>query len=48
MLAESRLWLVLFVGLLLSAVVYLLSPILTPFLIAALLAYLGDPLVDRL
>lgn len=27
---------------------YLLSPILTPFLIAALLAYLGDPLVDRL
>jgi len=28
--------------------VYLLAPILTPFLMAALLAYLGDPLVDRL
>ena len=28
--------------------VYLLSPILTPFLIAAALAYLCDPLVDRL
>jgi len=27
---------------------YLLSPILTPFIVAALLAYLGDPLVDRL
>lgn len=27
---------------------YLLSPILTPFVVAALLAYLGDPLVDRL
>lgn len=27
---------------------YLLSPILTPFIIAALLAYMGDPLVDRL
>ncbi|MGV6807209.1 MAG: AI-2E family transporter [bacterium] len=28
--------------------VYLLSPVLTPFLIAAFLAYLGDPLVNRL
>lgn len=27
---------------------YLLSPILTPFVAAALLAYIGDPLVDRL
>ena len=27
---------------------YLLGPILTPFAMAALLAYLGDPLVDRL
>ncbi len=27
---------------------WLLSPILTPFLIGALFAYLGDPLVDRL
>lgn len=29
-------------------VLYLLAPILTPFVAAALLAYLGDPLVDRL
>jgi predicted PurR-regulated permease PerM len=28
--------------------VYLLSPMLSPFLFAGLLAYLGDPLVDRL
>lgn len=28
--------------------VYLLAPILTPFLVAALLAYLGDPAADRL
>ncbi|MBA1272466.1 AI-2E family transporter [Stutzerimonas azotifigens] len=36
-------------GLLLCGwLVYLLKPILTPFLIGILLAYLGDPLVDRL
>lgn len=28
--------------------IYLLAPVLTPFVAAALLAYLGDPLVDRL
>lgn len=28
--------------------VWLLSPVLTPFVVAALLAWLGDPLVDRL
>ena len=42
-----RLWLLsvlLFTGWLL----YLLSPILTPFVLSALLAYLGDPLADRL
>lgn len=31
-----------------AGLVYLLSPILTPFLVAALLAYLGNPLVLRL
>lgn len=45
---ESQKWmyitgLVLFVGL-----VYLLAPVVTPFLISALFAYLGDPVVDRL
>lgn len=28
--------------------IYLLSPILTPFIVGIILAYLGDPLVDRL
>lgn len=32
----------------LAYLVYLLSPILTPFLLATALAYLGDPWVDRL
>jgi len=37
------------VGLLLAGwLIYLLTPILSPFLIGVLLAYLGDPLVDRL
>jgi len=42
-----RLWIL---GLLLASawLLYLLSPILTPFMVSALLAYLGDPLVDRL
>ncbi len=33
---------------LLCLLMMMLSPILTPFVMAALLAYLGDPLVDRL
>ena len=42
-----RLWVL--GSLLVSAwLLYLLSPILTPFVVSALLAYLGDPLVDRL
>jgi predicted PurR-regulated permease PerM len=31
-----------------SLLLYLLAPVLTPFLVAAVLAYIGDPLVDRL
>lgn len=31
-----------------GVLLYLLAPILTPFLVSAVLAYLGDPLVDRL
>ncbi len=46
--SESQKWFLLaglgFGGVLL----YLLAPVLTPFLIAAVLAYIGDPLVDRL
>ncbi|MFT7243574.1 MAG: putative PurR-regulated permease PerM [Candidatus Azotimanducaceae bacterium] len=33
---------------LLLALIYLLQPILTPFLVGMAIAYLGDPLVDRL
>lgn len=46
--SDARLWLtfaVLFAG---GWLIFLLSPILTPFLISAFLAYLGDPLVDAL
>jgi predicted PurR-regulated permease PerM len=39
-------WLILFV--LGCAVIWLLSPILTPFVLSALLAWLGNPLVQRL
>lgn len=40
---------VLLSGLIATAVlIHLLKPILAPFLVGALLAYLGDPLVDRL
>ena len=45
---DSYKWFLL-AGLLVTGwLVYLLSPILSPFLFAALLAYLGDPLVDKL
>ena len=45
--SEGRIYrlLALFAGIWL---IYLLAPILTPFVASALLAYLGDPLVDRL
>ena len=45
---DSQKWLLL-AGLLGSGwLIYLLAPILTPFAIGALLAYLGDPVADRL
>ena len=31
-----------------GGLIYLLTPILTPFVAAALLAYVGDPMADRL
>jgi predicted PurR-regulated permease PerM len=46
--AHSRPWFFLTVGLLIAGLVFLLKPILTPFAIAALLSYVGDPLVDWL
>jgi predicted PurR-regulated permease PerM len=48
MLTDAQKWLVL-AGLVLTGwLLYLLAPVLTPFLFAAALAYLGDPVVDRL
>lgn len=35
-------------GLLVCVLIYLLSPILTPFLIAAILAYIANPLVNKI
>lgn len=45
---DSNHWLWLAGLLLCGWLVYLLTPILSPFLVGILLAYLGDPLVDRL
>ncbi|WXL24335.1 AI-2E family transporter [Ectopseudomonas mendocina] len=45
---DSQRWVWIIAAVLLGGVLYLLSPILAPFLIGILLAYLGDPVVDRL
>ncbi|HFD86582.1 MAG TPA: AI-2E family transporter, partial [Gammaproteobacteria bacterium] len=45
---DSQKWFWLAILLITGWLFYLLAPILTPFFIAGLLAYLGDPLVDRL
>ena len=44
---RTKLQLLLLIGII-GLFVYLLAPILTPFAVAALLGYLGDPLVDQL
>ena len=45
---DAQKWLLL-TGIVLGGwVIYLLTPVLTPFLVGILLAYLGDPFVDRL
>jgi predicted PurR-regulated permease PerM len=48
MTSDSRNWLIL--ALLAGGgwLIYLLAPVITPFAISAVLAYLGDPLIDRL
>lgn len=46
--SDSQKWLALALALLAGGLLYLLAPVFTPFLVAALIAYLGDPLVDRL
>jgi predicted PurR-regulated permease PerM len=45
---DNRSWLILALVSGTGILLYLLAPVLTPFLLAALLAYIGDPLVDRL
>ncbi|MDD2057908.1 AI-2E family transporter [Pseudomonas sp. GD03860] len=45
---DMRRWVWLGVALLCAALLYWLHPILSPFLVGILLAYLADPLVDRL
>ncbi len=45
---DSNKWLVLAVIAVSGILLYLLAPILTPFIVAAVLAYISDPLVDRL
>ncbi|MGR8931472.1 MAG: AI-2E family transporter [Gammaproteobacteria bacterium] len=46
--SDSQKWLVLAFVILVACLLYLLSPILMPFVMSAVLAYLGDPLVDKL
>lgn len=44
---ETKIWLVVS-GISVCLLLYLLGPVLTPFLISALLAWLGDPVADKL
>ncbi len=46
--SDSSKWFILTGLVLFSGLVYLLAPVLTPFLVAAVLSYIGDPLVDWL
>ena len=46
--SESRHWFALALTVAALWLIYLLAPVLTPFVISAALAFLGDPLVDRL
>jgi predicted PurR-regulated permease PerM len=46
--SDTQKWQLLALTLLLGFLLWLLAPVLTPFAVSALLAYLGDPLVDRL
>jgi len=46
--SESVKWYWLSLAVIVAFLIWLLSPVLMPFISAALLAYLGDPVVDRL
>jgi len=45
---DSNKWYWLVVLTISGFLIYILAPVLTPFMIAAILAYIGDPLVDKL
>jgi predicted PurR-regulated permease PerM len=45
---DSQKWLVFIFLAVMGGLIYILAPILMPFVFAAILAYLGDPLADRL
>ncbi len=45
---KNQQWFFMATGLLIGYLIYLLSPVLTPFAVGALLAYLFDPLADKL
>jgi len=45
---DSQRWMLLFCSIFVAALIYYLSPVLTPFLVAALLSYFFNPLVNRL
>jgi predicted PurR-regulated permease PerM len=45
---DSNKWYWLTILVVSGVLIYLLAPVLTPFVIGAILAYIGDPLVDRL
>lgn len=46
--SDTQKWQLLALTVVLGVLLWLLAPVLTPFAISALLAYLGDPMVDRL
>jgi predicted PurR-regulated permease PerM len=48
LLSDSQKWLILASFVLAGWLIYLLAPVLTPFLVSLLLSYLGDPAVDKL
>lgn len=48
MTTDSRNWLILALVIFFGWLVWLLGPIITPFAVSMVLAFLGDPLVDRL
>ncbi len=48
MFAIENKWFWLSLTIVIGILIYLLTPVLTPFVIAAILAYVGDPLVDKL